>query len=41
MKFANEGAKINGEHMKESKTKGKIPNHFVSGVEKNQVEKDR
>ena len=27
VKHANEG-KINGEHVKESKTKGKIPNHL-------------
>jgi hypothetical protein len=29
MKFTNEEGKINGEHVKESKTRGKIPNHLL------------
>lgn len=42
MKSANEGAKINGEHIKESETKGKKDSKsFCEWSRKNQVDKDR
>lgn len=40
MKFPNEGGKTNDEHVKESKTRGDSKS-FVSGTEKNQVEKNK